>query len=118
MTKKIVFIPDHSNVLVLAPVGVPVVTRGSVQIQAACGHMAWISRNAQDAYTTDPTLFTLCMPCFQDSEDENPDEVEYRTMPGAALELADALNIPLDEVDALMTSAVEKVKAIRGHRPE
>lgn len=97
------------NVLVLSPAASPIATVGSIHIKAQCGHMCWISLNAQHAMKDDPTLVTQCLTCFQ-AEDLD-DDVLYATLPGAAFELSEVLGIPLDQIDAHIERGIDTLKA-------
>jgi hypothetical protein len=106
---------DGATVIILAPVGVAAVTRGSIQTLAGCGHDVWISRNAQDALDARPDTETMCMPCFEANDDE---DVQYGTLPGAAFEISEAFGIPLDRVDEHIQRGIEQIKANRAARQE
>lgn len=102
------------NILVLSPITAPFATVGSIHIKAGCGHMCWISLNAQHAMEDDPTLTTECLACFQSESDE---DTITRTLPGAAFELSEVLGIPLDQIDRHIERGIETLRAQRATRP-
>jgi len=109
---------DNAKYIVLANVGVPVITPGSVEMTAECGHAVWASESAQTALAEEPGVYeTLCLTCFQESKDSSEDSTEYTKLPGSTEALSKTFGITELEAEVAIASAIKKLKAHRGSRP-